>query len=403
MIYRAANEDDHELIVKQVRSNYIQNALLLTPVIPVAVLAMCLSENMMYRDNYDEETIVVCTVIYALMLIGAVVFILFLMNDDYKELNYGRIVRALAISAIVVCVTILVYQTRISTLNEISLQRFGTIKVEEESEFMASFNPNILAVLCILPIVCISQLMVRKESKPPDVLLIAALALFAIMTMSRKVVLLGIVLLLLLILDQRDPLGVLKWVILFAAAIAIVFGVLNAFFPDTIETFSSRFEVEDVSNGRIDLFVQYHHYLFDKVRNMMFGIGLQDNLTRLTSMGFVNVPHNGLQELLVVWGVPGFVAFLILLGSFFKFAGKEKGKMEFINILPFAILFVGVQTMQLITDGRTLILFGLSFLSLRYTFRKGKRQEENTGEIETSDPVEGSDPEEEPEALKSSV
>ena len=71
MIYREANDDDHELIVKQIRSNYIQNILLLTPVIPVAVLAMCLSENMMIRDNYDEETIVVCTVIYALMLIGA--------------------------------------------------------------------------------------------------------------------------------------------------------------------------------------------------------------------------------------------------------------------------------------------------------------------------------------------
>lgn len=84
MIYRAANEDDHELIVKQIRSNYIQNALLLTPVIPVAVLAMCLSENMMYRDNYDEETIVVCTVIYALMLIGVVIFILFLMKDAFK-------------------------------------------------------------------------------------------------------------------------------------------------------------------------------------------------------------------------------------------------------------------------------------------------------------------------------
>ena len=47
MIYREANDDDHELIVKQIRSNYIQNILLLTPVIPVAVLAMCLSENMM--------------------------------------------------------------------------------------------------------------------------------------------------------------------------------------------------------------------------------------------------------------------------------------------------------------------------------------------------------------------
>ena len=84
MIYRAANEDDHELIVKQIRSNYILNLLLLTPVIPVAVLAMCLSENMMYRDNYDEETIVVCTVIYALMLIGVVIFILFLMKDTFK-------------------------------------------------------------------------------------------------------------------------------------------------------------------------------------------------------------------------------------------------------------------------------------------------------------------------------
>ena len=87
MIYRAGNDDDHELIVKQIRSNYIQNLLLLTPVIPVAVLAMCLSENMMYRDNYDEETIVVCTVIYAIMLIGVVIFIGFLMKDTFKKIS----------------------------------------------------------------------------------------------------------------------------------------------------------------------------------------------------------------------------------------------------------------------------------------------------------------------------
>ncbi len=84
MSYREANDDDHELIVKQIRSNYIQNILLLTPVIPVAVLAMCLSENMMIRDNYDEETIVVCTVIYALMLIGALVFVFILMMPTFK-------------------------------------------------------------------------------------------------------------------------------------------------------------------------------------------------------------------------------------------------------------------------------------------------------------------------------
>ena len=84
MIYREANDDDHELIVKQIRSNYIQNILLLTPVVPVAILAICLSENMMIRDNYDEETIVVCTVIYAMMLIGAIIFVLVLMKPTFK-------------------------------------------------------------------------------------------------------------------------------------------------------------------------------------------------------------------------------------------------------------------------------------------------------------------------------
>jgi hypothetical protein len=88
MIYRQATDDDHELIVKQVRSDSIQNACLLIPVIPLAVLFMCLSVNMMIRDNYDEETLVVCSVIYAMMLIGVVVFILFLMKDVFKRISF---------------------------------------------------------------------------------------------------------------------------------------------------------------------------------------------------------------------------------------------------------------------------------------------------------------------------
>ena len=305
-----------------------------------------------------------------------ILFLLFVMNNDYPDLDYGRIVRALAISVVVVCVAILVYQIRSFSLSEIAHLRFGTIKGKEDSEFMASFNPNVLNILCILPIVCLSQLIMRKESKFIDIPLIATLAFFTFMTMSIKVIVLGAVLLLLLILDQRNPGGVLKWVILFAAAIAIVYAVLNSFFPEAIETFSARFEKDDLSNGRIDLLISYHHYLFKKFKNMFFGIGLQDNLTRLTAMGFVNVPHNGLQELLVVWGVPGFVAFLILLGSFFKFAGKKKGEQEIINLVPFIIMLVFVQFAQMVTSGRYLLLFTLAFLSMRYTFKRGKRQKE---------------------------
>lgn len=303
-----------------------------------------------------------------------ILFIMFLMNDDYKDLDYGRIVRSLAISAIVVCITILVYQLRVLTINDIAIQRFGEIAVTEESEFSASLNPNVLAIICILPASCLFQLIARKESKPIDFVLLITLSLFAAMTMSIKVVVFGLLVLILVAIDQKKIRTILKWVIFAAIAVTVVVLILNAYFPNLIKVYSERFLSDDISNGRIDLFVAYSKFLVEEPWHLLFGIGIQNNITRVVSMGFELVPHNGIQELFVVWGIPGAIAFMAFLVSFFKFSGKKKGENELINYIPFIVMIVFVQLAQMITSGRYLILFALTFMSLRYTFKNSTKE-----------------------------
>lgn len=88
MFYHEPSKEEHETVVKQIRSYAKLNFWLLTPVIPLTLLAVFLSINMMRRDDYDQITFLVSTVLLILFFLAVVFFIGRLVLVYFRRMQY---------------------------------------------------------------------------------------------------------------------------------------------------------------------------------------------------------------------------------------------------------------------------------------------------------------------------
>ena len=79
------------------------------------------------------------------------------------------------------------------------------------------------------------------------------------------------------------------------------------------------------------------------------------------------MPHNGIQEILVVWGIPGLLLFVWLIVEMFLQV-KTKHKIKFINLIPALLVLVYTMFGQLITAGQVLLSLVIVYISLYVKF-----------------------------------
>jgi hypothetical protein len=86
--------------------------------------------------------------------------------------------------------------------------------------------------------------------------------------------------------------------------------------PTVVERFYERFLVDDITNHRGDLLVFYNKHIFSSAKYSLFGIGMQnmgDKLLSIYPNTFSFVPHNGIQQTIVAWGIPGLILFTVFI------------------------------------------------------------------------------------------
>jgi hypothetical protein len=137
--------------------------------------------------------------------------------------------------------------------------------------------------------------------------------------------------------------------------------------PDVFNSFVKRFFEEDISNGRIELFLFYNEHLLSDIRYLFFGVGIQNFTRSLANIyGYVNnVCHNGIQEILVCWGIPG----LFMMASFLAamiFNRKWYFKRRKLNYIPLILLMVDIQAGQFLRSGIALLALSFAYLSLQW-------------------------------------
>ena len=307
-----------------------------------------------------------------------IIFTFVLIVDAKKNFDYPHILRIAAFSAIASCALILLIQMKFSSYSSIAdyfaENRFG-YGVEQYKNFDANFNPNGLGLICVVSASMLVSLIVTGKSKIADYFMLVALITFSLMTMSRKVILMYAILfaftfLYLMNVKKRGVARSLVYLALIMLAVLLVFVILNSLLPTVMQKFVSRFEVEDISNGREDLFGAYNELLANDLGVSLFGWGTQGIDANHFAAGIKSVTHNGTQEVMVCWGVEGliiFAAYLVMLvRRSFNF------KKNTLNFLVLAEVFAFSQFAQSIRSSLVMMFYALAYINLCYDFGNGK-------------------------------
>lgn len=154
-----------------------------------------------------------------------------------------------------------------------------------------------------------------------------------------------------------------KFGIIFGSVVllVIIYLLVMKYTPHLLNRFISRFDTNDLSNGRIDIFKSYHESWTSKTKWVLWGAGKQDVGDRLevgTSC------HNAIQGYLVCYGITGtcFVFGIIssLINEMF-----EPCKVKLAYITPFIVWFVAKLSGSMDT-AEMLLIISLSSLGFDY-------------------------------------
>ena len=282
-----------------------------------------------------------------------------------EQCSFGEINRVLGISATVAFVILLFYTVQSQDVSLLDLMtsgfRFG--KTEElEGGLRFNYNANGVGLICNIVVVALLINIAQKKTKVIEFIILPFAIFVGLLSVSRTYLVCLLITGVLYILFKNN--GVIK---LIASIISVAFvcmagyWILKEFFPQIINNYIGRFDVDDVTNGRTYYFDYYNQLLFSPER-LFFGIGVQDIAGKaqvmLGSSTMPLVPHNGYQEIVVAWGIIGLLLVATLIFSMIKRAKRGMCNVPRIFYLPMLLLFVNITAGQFVTSGfKILILF----------------------------------------------
>jgi hypothetical protein len=164
----------------------------------------------------------------------------------------------------------------------------------------------------------------------------------------------------------------IKFSIFLAVALIASLWIISSYFPEFFEWISSFF-IERVSkedsNGRVAIFIALLGAVVQTYWSLCLGYGL--NYTAHLNMS--NNAHNGIQELLVCWGVIGMLVCLKWVWDLLRHTVGHK-KRPFSNFIPFIAFFGFIQFLQWFTMNNYLLVMMVAIIAIRI---EPKRQPES--------------------------
>lgn len=312
-----------------------------------------------------------------LVSVVPLIFLAVILCANVADVDYGLVVRTLALVAAAMCIillTNLIVQANFNVVVAIDgLRRLGLIDEADQSSTMlgTAINPNALGIICVLSTTGLMQLRIIGQGRRTDSILLLILLVFGTLTSSRTFLACLLIMAVFLVLGQpgsiRRKLRLLCALMLFGFVALIL---LTWLFPDVLEYYIKRFQEQDITTGRDRLMVAYHEFIFRNPDVMVFGIGLHEYgyklLTAYRAAG--NLPHNGIQEIIVAWGFPGLILFGTLLLMIMQQARKYNRRPILLNHIPLLIILAKSMAGQFLTSNYTILALSYAYLSLTQDF-----------------------------------
>jgi hypothetical protein len=152
----------------------------------------------------------------------------------------------------------------------------------------------------------------------------------------------------------------------------VILFLLEKFFPIVIDNFIMRLTVADITSGRKELFRLYHDFILKNPRVLFFGVGVMEFSKQVVGEYAVaaNLPHNGIQEIVIAWGAPGFVMFTSYLMTMVLQSARYHMKRFLISYIPLLLVLLKAQAGQMITSDYTMMALVFCYLSMTQKFEK---------------------------------
>ena len=237
----------------------------------------------------------------------------------------------------------------------------------DAGRFALNFNANNLGFICNLSTCGMLLLRKRKEHAGIDLALTIASLFFALITLSRAAIVCMLMIIVLYVFGGESKglkrvIGVLSMLAVVTIAGIVVYTYIPAIFENLLE----RFQRKDPWNYRGSLFTLYMKFVFSSPAHLLFGIGMQGIAEKASRVVWLNlVPHNGLQEVLVSWGVLGVATMLAWIGMIVKLSKVYSGhKRDFYQYMPLLLTLVFTMSGQFLTSSRALMALSFSYICL---------------------------------------
>ncbi len=306
-----------------------------------------------------------------------IIFLMVILSTDVSGLDYAFIIRVVAVAAISANVMLLLNCFVNSGFNIataiLNLRRLGSVS-EEDILLGGAIHPNSLGVVSVLISTALFQLRSLNKMIAFDYVAVILLITFGVLTSSRTFLACLLIMTFLLILGQEGSISKkIKLLVVFALAVAVVFILMTVFFPSVLEYYIGRFDVDNIdelTTGRSGLLVDYNRFISENANVMFFGVGLADLPYKLVHIykAAWNGPHNGIQEIILAWGIPGLILFAILICLLIVNSKRYNLRRTVINYIPLVIILVKSMAGQILSSGYTLLALALAYLSLCQNF-----------------------------------
>ena len=282
--------------------------------------------------------------------------------------DYARIARPVAWSTLFTCAMILLQLLAKNSFNMDktwkSLLRLGSDYVDGETGPGAYLNPNTLGFFIVISVALLVQLALTGRAKRRAHAVTAFLLVFGFFTSSRTFLICLFATGVLTVLSVRRSAGKRAKVLLIslasAAAACLIFYLIT---PTTFTFFFNRV-VNGSDNSRSMLFARYNEIIFTSPKFILWGSGLNGVASYQMSV-IGQVPHNGLQEILFIWGFPGLAAYLAYFCAMFFRASKSRARRtRLLNWIPLIVFAIKVQIGQLITFTPVPLVILLIYISV---------------------------------------
>ena len=350
-------------VIKFYRRMKINGSLILLCIVVIWELLHC------FTTDFSPVTFVTT--------LAPIIALTVFLCSDFSDVDYAFVIRSVAVSAVVICVTMLVQVAWISQFNFtvllMNLRRLGALSEAAAGKLNISgglVQTNSLGVICVLITTGLLQLRMFSENKRRDIFFILALLIFGTFTASRTFLVCLVLMILLVIVGQKGFGKKLRYFGLIILAIGFVVLVFSVFFPEQLKYFVGRFNVEDITTGRDDLMIAYHEFITENPKVMFFGIGLQNYGDKLVTFYRVanNVPHNSIQEIIIAWGIIGLLLFVALIAMTIHASRKHVHKQSVLNYIPLIIILFKSVAGQFLTSGYSMLALSYAYLSLCQNF-----------------------------------